>query len=443
MDEAELPAEGPGIGTDEPAGAMTAPVSETEHGPESEPIEGSDPLAGSTATAGAEPTNGSGPEAVGDAQPVMPGLSTQLLAPVVVPRWIQLVLLPLALLAAWELVRAVGSLFLVVVAACVIAMILNPLAKHLQRVVPRWLAIILSYVVVLLIFAGIGALLSAPVSTQVSHLSENLPHYVTVANHDLINLQNFLNKHGIKVHIEQQGHSALQTLQKKLLKSSGSILSFSRDVLGQLVTLSVDLVLTFVLSVYLLVYARTIGELVRRWMPPGDGTPTDDYPLLIQHAVSSYVRGQLSFSLIMGGSAALATELMGLIGIFPDGSHYAVFFGLFYGLMELIPYIGPIIGPIPPIIVALVTDPVTALWVLAVFVVLQQMEGHVVAPQVFRISLRINPIIVILVLLIGYEIYGIAGALLALPVATIVRQTILYLRKHMVLEPWSTERPLP
>ncbi len=226
-----------------------------------------------------------------------------------------------------------------------------------------------------------------------------------------------------------------------MLKSSGSILSVSRDVLGKLVTFSVDLILTFVLSVYMLVYARQIGELVRRWIPSGDGTPSDDYPLLIQHAVSGYVRGQLLFSLIMGGSAAILMELMGLLGIFPAGSHYAVFFGLFYGLMELIPYIGPILGPIPPILVALATDPISALWVLLVFIGLQQLEGHLVAPQVFRISLRINPILVILALLIGYQIYGIAGALLALPVATVIRQTILYLRRHLVLEPWSTGQP--
>ena len=64
------------------------------------------------------------------------------------------------------------------------------------------------------------------------------------------------------------------------------------------------------------------------------------------------------------------------------------------------------------------------------------------APQVFRLSLRINPILVILSLLVGYHIWGIAGALLALPVATITRQTVLYLRKHLVLEPWVTPPPL-
>jgi predicted PurR-regulated permease PerM len=368
-------------------------------------------------------------------------ITAALTAPAVVPRWIQLVVLPLALVGLFELARAMGTLMVVVIGAGVIAVILNPLAKQLQRSVPRGIAIALSYLVILLIFAGIGALLSAPVTNQLGHFADNLPHYVKTANRDLMSIQSFLNSHGIKVHIAQQGQSALQTLQKQVLKSSGSILSFSREVLGQLVTISVDLILTFVLSVYMLVYARDVGNLVRRLMPSGDGTPTDDYPLLIQHAVSGYVRGQLLFSLIMGGSAALLMELMGLLGIFRDGSHYAVFFGLFYGLMELIPYIGPILGPIPPIIVALATQPIAALWLLVVFVALQQIEGHLVAPQVFRISLRINPILVILTLLIGYQLYGIPGALLALPVATMIRATAIYLRRHLVLEPWTTNSP--
>ena len=83
--------------------------------------------------------------------------------------------------------------------------------------------------------------------------------------------------------------------------------------------------------------------------------------------------------------------------------------------MELVPYVGPILGAVPPVLVALFNDPITALWVTLLFVALQQLEGHVVAPQVFRISLRINPILIILSLLIGYQIYGIAGALVALP----------------------------
>ena len=77
------------------------------------------------------------------------------------------------------------------------------------------------------------------------------------------------------------------------------------------------------------------------------------------------------------------------------------------------------------------------------FVALQQLEGHVVAPQVFRISLRINPILIILALLIGYQLYGIVGALVALPVIAVIRQTVVYLRRHLVLEPWGNVRRSP
>jgi predicted PurR-regulated permease PerM len=371
--------------------------------------------------------------------PGAPAPAGQSVASTVVPRWVQLVVLPLAILGLWALARAAGPVLLILVAAGIGALILNPLVTRMHRArVPRGIAILFVYLAILAALIGIGILLADPISTQVNRFAKEVPTLVRKANRDLANVQNFLNQHGIKVQIQQQGQTALQTLQKNVLKSSGSIVSFSRDLLGKILTISFDLVLTLVLSVYLLVYAREIGQLVRRIIPPGDGTPKDDFPLLVQRALLGYLRGQLLFSLIMGASAALALWIFGTIGIFPQGAHYAVFFGVFYGLAELIPYIGPIIGAAPPVLVALFNDPITALWVVLLFVALQQLEGHFVAPQVFRISLRINPIVVILSLLIGYQIYGIAGALLALPVAAVIKETVLYLRRHLVLEPWVT-----
>jgi predicted PurR-regulated permease PerM len=361
--------------------------------------------------------------------------------PVVVPRWVQLVLLPLAILGLWALARAAGTVLLILIIASVIALILNPLVKVLERGMPRGLAILLVYVGGFAAVGGIGVALANPVSTQVSRFSKDVPTLVHKANHDLANLQTWLNHRGIHVQIQKQGQTALQTLQKNVLKSSGSIVSFTKDLLSQVVTIGFDLVLVLVLSIYLLVYGRQIGDLVRRVMPAGDGTPEDDFPLLVQRAVFGYVRGQVLFSLIMGASAAFALWIFGLIGIFPDGERYALFFGGFYGLMEFIPYIGPIIGPAPAVLVALFNNPISAVWVVLLFVALQQLEGHFVAPQVFRISLRINPILIILSLLIGYQLYGIAGALVALPVAAIIRQTVIYLRRHLVLEPWGTPPP--
>jgi predicted PurR-regulated permease PerM len=359
------------------------------------------------------------------------------LTPVVVPRWVQMVMLPISLLALWALARAAGSVLLILIVASVVALIFAPLVGLLARRMPRGLAIVLVYLGGLAALVAIGFVLAGAVSAQVTHFEHNLPSIIAGANRDLTDVQHWLNQHGINVHIQHQGQSALDTLQKQLSQRSSTIVSFSRDLLSGIVTIGFDLVLILVLSIYLLIYGRQIGSLVRSIMPPGDGTPEDDFPVLVQQAVSGYVRGQLLFSLIMGASAALALTIFGVLGIFPDGERYAVFLGAFYGLMEFIPYIGPIIGPVPAVLLALFVNPITAVWVILLFLALQQLEGHVVAPQVFRISLRINPILIILALLFGYQLYGIVGSLVALPVLAVIRQTVLYLRRHLVFEPWG------
>jgi predicted PurR-regulated permease PerM len=187
----------------------------------------------------------------------------------------------------------------------------------------------------------------------------------------------------------------------------------------------------------MLLYGQQIGALMRRIMPTGDGTAADDYPTLVQRAVARYVGGQLLFSLIMGATTALSLYIFGLLGIFPAGEKYAVVFGVFYGLMELIPYIGPIIGALPAVLVALFNDPISAVWVTLLFVGLQQLEGHIVAPQIFGHTLRINPLLVIFALLLGLQVHGIIGALIALPILSVLRETVVYLSRHLTFESWD------
>jgi predicted PurR-regulated permease PerM/DNA-directed RNA polymerase subunit RPC12/RpoP len=139
----------------------------------------------------------------------------------------------------------------------------------------------------------------------------------------------------------------------------------------------------------------------------------------------------------MGTSAGVMLWILGSLGIFPDGKTYALAFGAWYGFCELIPYIGPIIGGAPPVFAALLgSDAIDGAWLFIAFVALQQLEGHVVAPNVFAQALRINPILVILSLLLGAQLYGIIGALVALPLAAMLRETVLYFRRHLALEPW-------
>jgi predicted PurR-regulated permease PerM len=360
---------------------------------------------------------------------------------VVVPRWVQLVLLPLSLVALWELVHASGKVALLFIVAAVIALVLNPVVAFLhRRRLPRGLAVLTVYLAFFVTLSGLGLLLANPISNQVASFSQHVPRLVTHANSTLAELQETLNRDGVHVHFIKQGETALQTLSDKVVKGSSSIVSFGGGLLSKAVSAGFDVILVFVLSVYMLLYGPRIGKLVRRLMPAGDGTRSDDYPTLVQHAVARYVAGQLLFSLIMGTTTGVALYLFGVIGIFPDGRTFAVVFAIFYGLMELVPYVGPILGALPAVLVALFNEPLSAVWVALLFTGLQQLEGHIVAPQIFAHSLRINPLFVIFGLLFGLHLYGVLGALFALPILSVLRETAAYLIRHVRFEPWEVAR---
>lgn len=360
--------------------------------------------------------------------------------PVVVPRWVQAIAAAAALLGLASLARSVGSVLLIFLVAAIVALILNPWVSWLQRHrVPRGIAISVVFVTLWAVLAGTVALLVRPVTEQVQAIQRDLPGLVDSANSSLAGLQAWLDDRGIGVQVKRPGQTGLETLQDSLLSGSTDVLGFTRGLVARVAEGSFVLVLILVIAIYMLVYGQQIGNLTRRVMPPGVGTAGDDYPTLVQHAVSGYVRGQAVFSLVMGFSAGVALWLFGVLGIFPAGRTFSVFFGVFYGLMELIPYVGPVLGAAPPILVALLQgDPLTVLWLVLLFIGLQQIEGHVVAPTVFGHHLRINPLLVILALLVGGHLHGIPGALVALPLAAVARVTVLYLRRHLVLEPWGT-----
>ena len=103
-------------------------------------------------------------------------------APVVVPRWVQLVVLPLALLGLWALARAAGSVLLILIAASIVALILAPLVRVLERRAPRGLAILTVYLAGVAILVGIGFLLVNPISNQVNNFEHNVPSIVNNAN---------------------------------------------------------------------------------------------------------------------------------------------------------------------------------------------------------------------------------------------------------------------
>jgi predicted PurR-regulated permease PerM len=142
-------------------------------------------------------------------------------------------------------------------------------------------------------------------------------------------------------------------------------------------------------------------------------------------------------SLIIGASAAAGLWVLAVLGLLPHAQQYALLFGGWVAITEVIPYLGPWLGAIPPLLYALVVHPLSAVWVALLFLGIHQIEGHVVVPNVMGNALRLHPLLVIFGLGAGTELYGLPGALVALPLLAVGRAIYEFFADRISLEPWS------
>jgi len=117
------------------------------------------------------------------------------------------------------------------------------------------------------------------------------------------------------------------------------------------------------------------------------------------------------------------------IGLYFLGVPYVLVLALIAGLFEIIPYVGPIIAAIPAVILAFLISPFLALLVVALYVVIQQLENYVIVPQVMKKAVGLNPIVIIVVMLIGAKLAGVLGLILSVPLAASVAEFLKDIRK--------------
>jgi predicted PurR-regulated permease PerM len=265
----------------------------------------------------------------------------------------------------------------------------------------------------------------------------------TDADRDVDRLQQWLNDHGLSsIDVQQRGHRWVRQIRDKDVgKYTSRVVDFVEGAAISIGKLLFASIVVIVVSIYMLLdFSKLSGALDRRF-PPHPGSE----PLLVrmEHAVAGYVKGQLLVSLIIGASAGAGMWLLGVLGLVPGADKYALLFGAWVAVMELIPYLGPWLGAIPAGIYAAVVHPISLLWVTILFLIIHQVEGHVVVPKVMGSALRLHPLLVIFGLLAGGEIYGLAGILVALPLLAAGRAVYEYFSERVELEAWQGGGPVP
>ena len=368
-----------------------------------------------------------------------------------IPRWVQLVGLPLLLVLAWIVAGAVSHVVFLFLVALLIALLLNPLVRGLGRVwIPRGLAVAIVYLTFAAAVAVAVIALATVVVQQTRHASHRVDDYFTTASghpretgaaRDLTRVQLWLDaNHLQRIRIEKQGTKFLDSIgTKDVEKYTTKALNWAEGAGLAVVGLLFSTVLVIVVSIYMLLDMQRLAAAVDRRFPPQPGST----PLIerMEQALASYVKGQLALSLIIGTSAGVGIWILDVVGLLPGGGRYAVLFGVWAGITELIPYIGPWLGAAPPIVYALVQDPISALWVALLFLGIQQLEGHIVVPKVMGHSLRLHPLLVIFGLLAGGEIYGFPGIIVALPLLAAGRAAWEFFGERVELARWDAGQP--
>jgi predicted PurR-regulated permease PerM len=370
-----------------------------------------------------------------------------------IPRWIQLVGLPLLLAFGWIVAGAVRHVVFIFLVAALIALLMNPIVRGLGRIwIPRGFAVAIVY----LSFAAAVAMailaLATVVVNQTRSASTRVDSYFTKdhgqppqthAERDLDRLQIWLDRHHLKqVKVRRQGQDFLNNIgTKDVQKYTSKAINWAEGAAISVFQLLFSGVLIVVISIYMLLDMPRLASGIDSRFPPRPGSP----PLLsrIESALAGYVKGQALLSLIIGSSAGIGLWVLGALGWVPGADRYALLFGTWVGLMELIPYLGPWLGAVPPLVYALVLHPLAAVWVAILFLVIHQVEGHVVVPNVMGSALRLHPLLVIFGLLAGGEIYGLPGVFVALPLLAAIRAIWEFFSDRIALEPWTGAGPIP
>ena len=369
-----------------------------------------------------------------------------------IPRWIQLVGLPLLALLLWFMASQVVHAVFIFLVAGLIALLLDPLVRALTRIwIPRGFSIAIVYLSFAAALTVVIFALGIVVIDQSQSAADRIENYLTVEDgqtgqtgfeQGVDDLQLWLDDHGLeRIDVREQGDEIATDLQNADVEQyTTQAIDFIRGAAIGIFELILSLILVVVVSVYMLLDMGRLTRGADRRFPPSPGTT--GLVIRMEQALAGYVRGQLLVSLTIGASVGVGMWLLGTLGWVTGADTYAVLFGAFAAVTELIPYLGPVLGAIPAIVYGLVVDPISALWILLLYLAIHQIEGHIVVPKLMGSALRLHPLLVIFGLLAGAELYGLAGVFVALPLLAVMRAIWEFFSDRIELEPWRAA-PIP
>ena len=323
----------------------------------------------------------------------------------------------------WQL----RSLLLTLMIGTVLAATITPFVDALEKLrFPRWLGVILFYLGLIALLIGVGLLIGPSVSEQIQRLARRFPVYL---DNLTVSIENSAERVGITQLETIEQFFDIQGLTNGLIRSSQKLVLRSFGVTFGILGAVINLILAIVISGYMAAGSKSlIRGLISLFPQPWDER-LNKQVLPISRRMGGYVQGRVLVSLILGIVITLALRVLGL-------SEFALALGTIAAFTNFIPFIGPVLGAIPALIVAIPVGGLTVVWVLLLFVIIQNLETYVLDPLLVGNTVRVHPFYQLLAVLGGTQVLGIIGAVIVPPwVAGItVLLENLYLRPKLLKE---------
>lgn len=302
----------------------------------------------------------------------------------------------LLIIAAFVFFWFIRDILLMLFVVLIIVSVVSPMADYLEKLkIPRSWALGIIYLLIAGFFALLIYLIVPPLIAQTKSLAVNVPSYINSAT-------NFYHKF-YKETVDWQ--NIFNSISGALSSVGQSFLSVTFSIFGGIASAITIIVLSF----YLALESKSAGKFALSFIPEKNKESWSKIGQQIINKIGGWLRGQVVLCLVIGLFDFLALTII--------GTPYALTLGVLGMLLEIVPIVGPLVAGVAAVLVTIATAGwIKAIIVAAVYILIQQLENHILVPKIMQKSVGLSPVVILIALIIGAKLAGIAGAILAIPI---------------------------
>ena len=303
---------------------------------------------------------------------------------------------------------AIRDILVLLFFSIIIASAIDLPARRLDKLkIPRLISVLLIYLVCVGLLAGLLIAFIPSFAKELKDFSVEFPKYADELYQKFRGLQEGSLRYQKLI---DQTQSILNSLGEALKGSAANVVSKTLNIFGGLFSVLIVIVISF----YLAVQKNGIQNLLKGITPKEHESYVLNLWERAQKKMGHWLQGQLFLAVVIGVLVYIGLSLLNI--------RFALLLAIIAGILELVPYIGPVLAGIPAVILAFFQAPILALWVLILYIVVQQLENYLLVPVIMKKVVGLNPVIVIIALLIGGKLLGILGIILAVPAAAVLAE---------------------